>query len=341
VTIEPPHDAPAVSVQILRGLLHVAERAGVPGAALVSSEVLELTREGDSQVSLSLVDRVCERAIERTGDPALGLHWVERRSQSAFVPVPYLALHAASLRQAFEFLSRFSALIVDRVYFELIEDDVRVTLREVPLRGRSPAMERFASEMFVGGFINLARSIWPSARFAQIHFRHAAPPYRDEYTRIFEQEVLFGQPFTEVVLDRDLFDAPSAQRDDELASSLLQLAQARLAALVQQPSFARRTHNLLVNWAPMRVTMAAVASALGISARSLRRRLRDEGKSYVEVEYDALGTVAARLLREQRWPIKEVAFQMGFSDVNTFHRAFKRWTGKTPNHVRSEARQGA
>lgn len=84
----------------------------------------------------------------------------------------------------------------------------------------------------------------------------------------------------------------------------------------------------------MQADMKAVARALGLSVRSLRRRLAAEGASYGEVANAALATVAKHLLREKQHSIQETAFELGFSDASAFHRAFKRWTGTTPSAYR-------
>ena len=89
---------------------------------------------------------------------------------------------------------------------------------------------------------------------------------------------------------------------------------------------------------PQRADMSTVARALGMSVRSLRRRLAEEGKSYNDLANEALAAVAKQLLRDKRRTIQETAYDLGFSDTSTFHRAFKRWTGMTPSTFREAER---
>ena len=99
----------------------------------------------------------------------------------------------------------------------------------------------------------------------------------------------------------------------------------------QRVPYGARVRELLVREsAPHRVTMMAIAPRLGVSLRSLHRRLVDEGQSFTALANEAAGVVAKRLLAEEGRTIQEVSGSMGFSDANAFHRAFKRWTGTTP-----------
>ena len=82
--------------------------------------------------------------------------------------------------------------------------------------------------------------------------------------------------------------------------------------------------------APHRVAMRKVARGLGISVRSLHRRLTEEGQSYVSLANEASALLAKQLLVNEGRTIHEAAHTMGFSDVSSFHRAFRRWTGTTP-----------
>jgi AraC-like DNA-binding protein len=79
-----------------------------------------------------------------------------------------------------------------------------------------------------------------------------------------------------------------------------------------------------------------VAKALGMSVATLRRRLTEEGASFRALRNEALRDTALRLL-EGDLPLAAVAERLGFSDVRSFGRAFKAWTGTTPNCARKDA----
>jgi AraC-like DNA-binding protein len=84
--------------------------------------------------------------------------------------------------------------------------------------------------------------------------------------------------------------------------------------------------------------ITTAARDLGLSARSLRRRLAVDATSYRSLVQATLEASADHLLRDPQRSIQETARALGFSNVGAFHRAFRRWTGMTPMQYRE--RQG-
>ncbi len=79
-----------------------------------------------------------------------------------------------------------------------------------------------------------------------------------------------------------------------------------------------------------------IAEELGMSARTLQRRLDEEGTSVKKIVDETRHQLALTFIAQRRYSIKEVAYGLGFSDPSNFARAFKRWTGRTPRQFRKE-----
>ena len=321
------------SMRLVRGLSELMETAGVPSAeflraAQLSPGALEST---DARLPRSEILRLCELALDLAADPALGLHWGERITDHIFTPVSHLVAHAATLRQALESMLQFRRLITDENNFELHEDADRVEVRVHALPGASHRMRRFAMEMFIVSIHRLIRTFGAHSRPDYVDFEYDAPPYLAEYTRIFGASVRFGQPHTRIAFERRLMNAVPPHKDDDVHNALQSIALRRISRLTQRTPYSVRVHEHLVQQGPqLRADMAHAAQALGMSVRSLRRRLDAEGKTFHTIANEALATIAKHLLREKQRTIQEVAYEMGFSDASAFHRAFKRWTGVTP-----------
>jgi AraC-like DNA-binding protein len=320
-------------MRVVQGLAGVVERAGASRADFLRAAGIEAEEleAANARVAGSKVARILETAMDLTRDPALGLHWSEKWTGMTFNPLSSLMAHSASLRQAFESLSRFQPLLSDGSAYELLEHADTATLRCALVAGAPLPVRRFLAEMVVASFFRIIRA--HGGRPEQVSFEYAAPAYHHEYTRIFEK-VRFGQSFTGFMFERALLDAASPHKDEDMHEALRMLAERRMSRLAKDAPYALRVRELLVQRGPQRIDMPTVARSLGLSVRSLRRHLASEGKSYNDVENDARSNVAKHLLLDEQRTIQETAFEMGFSDTRAFHRAFKRWTGMTPSAYR-------
>lgn len=81
-------------------------------------------------------------------------------------------------------------------------------------------------------------------------------------------------------------------------------------------------------------TLSSIASAIGMSSRTLQRRLSDQDQSFQKLVDQARRELAQQLLRETDYSLAEIAFLTGFSEQSGFTRAFKRWAGETPRSYR-------
>lgn len=331
-----------VSLRVLQGLVTAVEQAGGPGAELLCAARLrpEQLDAAEGRISRFELYRLCELALDLTGDPAFGLHWAERLGENGFGLLSHLIAHSADLRRGFEALAHFSRLLCDEMSYQLIEIDERVVVRATRMAGESLRMQRFCSEVMAAGFFRLIRGFASHAAPERVSFAYAAPAYHAEYTRVFERPVLFGQPFTGIVFARSLLEARSPHNDADLHDALRALAQRRLLQFTQRAPYALRVREFLVRQGGAHCTdMRAAAHAVGLSVRSLRRRLTAEGKSYNDVANEAFVILAQHLLRDEKRTIQETAFALRFADSSTFHRAFRRWTGTTPSAYRESQRK--
>ncbi|MBB5462664.1 AraC-like DNA-binding protein [Paraburkholderia sp. Cpub6] len=110
----------------------------------------------------------------------------------------------------------------------------------------------------------------------------------------------------------------------------------RLAHLDRTASMVERLRSVLLESLPAgELSMHAVCRKLGVSTRTLQRRLKDEGSSFQET-LDALReALAHHYLLNSSMSGAEISFLLGFEDPNSFIRAFQAWTGKTPQAVRT------
>jgi AraC-like DNA-binding protein len=110
----------------------------------------------------------------------------------------------------------------------------------------------------------------------------------------------------------------------------------RLADLDRQASTVERVRSVLLEALPAgQFSMQMVCAKLGVSSRTLQRRLQDEGSSFQRT-LDALrNSLAHHYLQNSSMTGAEISFLLGFEDPSSFFRAFQAWTGTTPQALRS------
>jgi len=84
-----------------------------------------------------------------------------------------------------------------------------------------------------------------------------------------------------------------------------------------------------------RVLVQDIARSLGMSERTLARKLADEGLNFTELLQQLRRDLALRYLSDRKLHVSKIAWLLGFQEVSAFTHAFKRWTGKTPREMRT------
>jgi len=136
-------------------------------------------------------------------------------------------------------------------------------------------------------------------------------------------------------------DRSSASADDALRGLLDGYAARELEQVPVVESVRERVRQVVLGELPQRSLAAGeVAGVLGLSDRSLRRALKAEGTTFREVRDRCMCSIAERALTDPARNIGEVGWLLGYSEPSAFHRAFRRWTGITPQQFRERGRCG-
>jgi AraC-like DNA-binding protein len=322
---------------MVRALVEYVEQRGVSRQDFMRRASLSEARvtDGSARFTLGEFDTAQHTAVALTEDEALGLHLGEHTTDAAFDVLGNLVAHAPTLRDALHLTIEFSALVFEEAHL-VLEEQVDMARLSFQFPGISPLGARMNAEFAAAG---LARTIrifaGPSARVDRARFEHVVPAYRHEYSRLFEGAERFGQHFTGLEFPRSLLDARPLHHHAGLYGLLRGEARRTRDALELGRSQAERLRNYLSARPPDRLpTMDIAARELGMSVRSLRRRLAEEGVTYRALVQGILEDTAAHVLASPGRSVQEAAQVTGFSNVTTFERAFKQWTGVTPTQFR-------
>lgn len=323
------------SIRLVRPFIRILR-----GSTVVPDSILdELDRlDQDHRLPAAIIHKMLEAMVSMTGDPDIGLKGARARSPGDGGVLEYAVSSASTAGDAIAAAARYASLMTDalEMRLEVVEKDAFVRLDNRVI------LPRAGMDFQIGAIYRAFSCIWaagagPSLR---IFLSYDAPEDTSEYTRTFGgTPVEFGAPFTGFKFDAVWLSAKLASAESTLHDVILRHAEKMLAELPRARKLTERVRSAILNeLAGGNPSVAHVAPRLHMSARTLERRLEREGTTFSELLDDMRKGLALRYVGSQDLAFTEVAFLLGFSQVSSFHRAFKRWTNETPlNYRRARA----
>lgn len=294
----------------------------------------EMVADADARVSPAQFCVAWAEAARLSGDESLALTIADATPQGAFGIVEYVCRSAPTVRRALEQWVRYLGLLDDAVEVALVDERDETVLRVVT---ESEAPAPASHELCFALVVRHARLMAPefSGAFARFD-HHASESHAAKLRRFFDGPVQFGAKHTELALTKRSLELPLATTDANLLAILVSAAEEKLS---KKPTHAPLTEQvrraLRLALSSDDAQLESVARRLGMTGRSLQRRLKDESTSFQHVRDGMRRELADRYLG-QGMSFAEISFLLGFSEPSAFFRAFKRWTGLTPFERRAE-----
>ena len=177
-------------------------------------------------------------------------------------------------------------------------------------------------------------STYPQAVYLPAHSSEEREALRARFSCV----VHFDRPVAAILFSRRDLEQANSAHDPLLFQLLTRFAEEKLAIVDDQRTIAERVHGALRALDDVSFASAErVAQSLGLHVRTLHRKLQREGTSYRQVVAEfRMQRCEAQL--GSRSSAKNIAYSLGFSSPASFHRAFKRWTGRTVGEYRQSKR---
>lgn len=342
----PQHPPVRIPMIIVEQCLAAAEYAGLQRERLLRDAgftLADLAAAG-GWLSFAQVEPVLRMGIERIQDPLIGLHISPRINLATLGVLGYAIQTSSTLKDLIETNMRFERLLGD-VGTTTLGHEPGVALWQWEGIIQDPVVARHTHECILGcwaGMLRLMKQRQPRPLLA-VRFRHAAPT---DLAVVRETEKFFGCPVhyeqscSALVLLPAALNTPLALANPDLHAALEQHAQQQLQEQQTKSNLREQTRRALLSAlrrgeAP---TRDSVAAQLGMSARSLHRKLEEQGSSFREMLDGLRFELAAEHLRDHSLSVDAVAGKLGFQESQSFIRWFRRHAGTTPGDYRLQQR---
>ena len=324
-----------------RQLLADLEEIGFDRQKLIGNTDIDLSSldRDEDMVPFEAIAALFERAAFLMDDDLLGLKRGKARDFREGGLVAYLGLSSQNVSDMLFNLSRFT-----RVFSEAVEIDVS----DLEKTGRFTWIYAVPSEIVRTQYVEFgaAATLTDLRRITNVNivplsvkFHHNRRQNTAEFDRFFGCKTEFGAPENEIVFKRSTLELKLDTADDKLFNVLAEVANETLEKYKQGgPSFVFQVQRAIARRLAQGTAQSErIARDLGLSVRTLSRRLADENTTFAEVLTGFRAHSAKDYLANTDVQILQIAFLLGYADVSTFTTAFKRWTGQSPAKFRKLA----
>ena len=300
------------------------------------------------QVSAMQYSRVYQQVLHLLQDESFGFAGSELTTPGAFRMMCYCIISCRNLGQAIQRAAEFYRTFFDersQLYANFSEQYARVGYRTLDAAPTGSGDARSAVANAYGLSLWHRFFGWLCGRpiaLKRVDFSGAPPARLDKYERLFGCPLYFGQASDLLYFDSACLGWPLVHTEHSLRD-FLNTAPYQLLIMDNHPG--ERSLSVQVkammghDFSEGFPGFDTISRALGISAPTLRRRLKREGATFQQLKDEARCEAAVLWLDRPDLSINEVALQMGFTDPSAFHRSFKKWTGQTPGQFRASRRR--
>ena len=360
-----------VPCKFVRSLLRFLETQGCDMAAIREAvelpfNPLERQYTGEEPIPAMCYSRLYQWAMWMVQDESFGLHAQGVRPLGTFRMMSYALINCRNLEHAMNRAADFNEILKSS------RDPQQLTRRRHsnhpqgwPLRkmkhedGEMDAVyfydtdlhsvESMGEQALLG--IASGMSIWHrfcswlidrTIELEEVMFAADPPENIDKYQQFFNCALTFNQPENGFRFAADYLDYPVLQTEASLHEFLRNAPFQLLTMANHGKSVSSQIRSLIGHDVGKKFpAFEEITARLNMSATTLRRRLRREGITYQQIKDNCRRDVSMGYLARPELSISAVAALMGFTDVSSFHRSFKKWTGKTPREFRDGVQSGA
>jgi AraC-like DNA-binding protein len=298
----------------------------------------DVARREEVTVGASVPEELFRALATAASEPDAGLRVASELGDRLQRLAQLVVRASASVRDALVRIARWTPLLHAGLQVRLESEAVaagdaaRWVLR-TPRRPRG--VGRHVHELALANAFLQVRAGAGELPLARAWFVHARPAQLDGLQAFFgTSNLAFGCEDSGLAMAADLLDRPMRLADPRTVETLEPLVDEALASQPRLTSFAERVAAYLASSLPGCTDAGELARAMRMSTRTLQRRLEQEGTRFTDTLDRARLEVARGLLADPAVSLTEVAYRLGFADLATFSRAFKRWTGMPPGQWR-------
>jgi AraC-like DNA-binding protein len=331
----------SASTAALRQYLRAAQDYGIEAEdALVKNNLpVGILDNSISRVTGTEFQRLIRWLVDACNDPLFGLKsgiYVQPGSYSIF---GYMIMNCRSAREALHMTPMYESIVGDMGITKLEKSGNRLAVRWVCQYEDAVVIPHMIDNVLYS-WTQFARYLadLPESKPYCVQLERSPPNDQEleTYQEMFGCNIEFNAKRNALIVDEEVLEVPLRQPDHGLLQSLTQQAESLMGEIKQKKTIILQVRTVLRRLMEHELPRKEkVAEALDMTERTLQRRLQEAGTGYQNLLDDIRRETAIEWLTTSQVAINEIASNLGFSEVRSFQRRFKYWTGHAPGEYRT------
>lgn len=283
------------------------------------------------KIQACYVTELIDEAIAITKDFGILFKLAETATPNNLGILGYLMLHSKNIGEAIAKLCRYYPLIGKSLKPILISDNQTYKLSLVlNHNGEVSHLEKYSAEIHLSAILNLINKIIPEKIFPlSVTFRHGKPFNLLEYQKAFGMKLFFDETENALIFDKAQLETKTICENPYLLKVFENEAEQCLGMNVHGGLKDKVSGFILIATGELDVSLESVAKKVGTHPRTLQKKLKEEGVSFMELLSQVRQKLATHYL-SKGLDMATIASYLGYSELSPFLRAFKKWYGMTP-----------
>lgn len=328
-----------VNAATAQWLIRKLEETGIEASRLLDGINLEYGWLDSEESLITYPDyiRLVTNALNVTRDSALGLKLGQTINLAMFGAFGYALMSSRTLRDASDVFLKYQELPGQLTMISSEQDGYDLVIRFKPLYPFEDQVLIYAiEEVLSTTYYGMNFLVNQEIKLMEICLSYPAPEHAGLYEEMFHCPVKFKMHENCMRLNAVYFDLPVSSADKNVYEYCTHFCDEMLKGRRNPYPFVENIRNIIMTSLDRYIKIEEMAKELGLSIRSLNRRLKECGTSYKKIMNGVRTDLATRYLEDTNLSIDQIADLIGFSETTAFRKAFKAWTGNSATQHRKK-----
>jgi AraC-like DNA-binding protein len=317
------------------------ERSINPEKIIVNTGVtLDQLQRPSARITALAMGAIIYNFVRRVKDPSIGFELGLRSSQTKIGLLGFGLMSCSTYREALAMSLKYSRTLTPFYSLNIIETEEQ-TIVDVTEATPLDPFRNLGFDIFFSEAWTIACSLLEPKQLAnaqettEIWFDRPEPDYFEKFKSRLPI-VRWDMPSNQIRYNRSMLDYPIKTANSTSAQIVAEQCEKEMSLLGYHENILDKVRGHLICRDGSYPNLVAIAQHLHMSDRTLKRKLRQKGVTFIQLLNEVRQRDSLSLLQTTQLTIDDIASRVGYSTPTNFSRAFRQWTGKTPGRCRKE-----